>query len=148
MDYSKFCFIKNKNSNELGTICIILNNFEKNENNNNKIIAHIIKICTNALLLSQKNGNDSFNVEIDASNISLKQLDKKLAKNLAITLQQLFPDKLNKCIIYNTPTFFYHFYDIIKIFIDKKTRNKITIMKKSKSVPEDYSYCMSQVSTV
>lgn len=131
MDYSKFCYFDNKE--ELGTVHIILNNYQKhNSNQYNKLITYIVKICTEAWIFSQERGVDLFNVYVNANDISLNKLDRKLGKELAITLQQLFPEKLNKCIIYNTSNIFYYFYDLIKIFIDKKTRKKITIMKKSK----------------
>jgi hypothetical protein len=131
MNYSDFCYLDK--SGKIGSVNIILNLYQKhNCEQYNKLIAHIVKICTEAWLYSQNNGIDMFDVTVNASDISLKKLDRKLAKQLAITLQNLFPEKLHKCTIYNTPNIFYHFYDIIKIFIDKKTRNKITIMKKPK----------------
>lgn len=134
MDYSQFCYLDQRG--EIGNVHIILNLYQKHHADQyNKLIAHIVKICTEAWLFSQERGVDMFDVTVNASDISLKKLDRKLGKELAITLQQLFPEKLNKCVIYNTPNIFYHFYDIIKIFIDKKTRDKITIMKKSK--PDD-----------
>lgn len=137
MDYSKFCYINN--SGDIGVVSIVLNEYQKHSQDQyNKLIAHIVKISTEAWLHSQNNGIDMFDVMVDASNISLKKLDRKLAKELAITLQQLFPEKLHKCIIYNTPNIFYHFYDLIKIFIDKRTRNKVTIVKKSKLDSQDY----------
>lgn len=145
MDYSKFCYFDNKG--ELGTVHIILYNYQKQKMDQyNNLISHIVKICIEALLYSQNKGIDMFDVIVNASDISLKNLDRKLGKDLAITLQQLFPDKLHKCIIYNTPNSFYHFYDLIKIFIDKKTRDKITIMKKSKPDYQDYFHHTSLIS--
>lgn len=132
MDYSQFCYLDQKN--EIGTVHIVLDHYQKHKADQyNKLIAHIVKICTEAWLFSQERGIDMFDVNVNASAISLSKLDRKLGKELAITLQQLFPEKLNRCVIYNTPNIFYHFYDLIKIFIDKRTRAKITIMKKSKS---------------
>lgn len=142
MDYSSFCYLNN--TEELGTVHIILSNFNKEkEDKHDKIIAHVIKICTEAWLFSQEREKDMFDVTVDAENIKIKNMDRKLAKKLTVILQQLFPDKLNKCLIYNTPSIFYHFYDFIKVFIDKKTRDKIQITKKStivSSVNLDHTY--------
>lgn len=148
MDYSSFCYLKN--AEKLGTVHIVLANFRKETDDKyGKFMAHVIKVCTEAWLISQKKGKDIFDVTVDAENIKLKNMDRKLAKNLTITLQQLFPDKLNKCLIYNTPSIFYHFYDLIKVFIDKKTRDKIEITKKVKrkstTVPSANSDHMNQV---
>ena len=138
MDYSQFCYLDQ--SCQLGTVHIILGNYQKHKSDQyNKLVAHIVKICTDAWLLSQERGIDMFDVTVNASDISLKKLDRRLGKELTITLQQLFPEKLHKCVIYNTPKIFYHFYDLIKIFIDKKTRAKIKIMKTPKSDGEDCS---------
>lgn len=131
MDYEQICNL-NKNA-EIGTVCIKINQFnwvkEDKKEQSDKLLSHIVRICTEAWLFSQQNGFDCFNVSVDANNIKMRHLDKKFAQQLSVTLQQLFPERLNCCKIYNAPKIFKTFYEVIKLFIDKRTRKKIVIVK-------------------
>lgn len=131
MDLNEVCFVSQDS--DIGCLNIKISNLTWDKHSDKEMIREellitIIRSCTSALLHSQENNNDFFNVRVDASNLKFKHLDRKLIKLVSESLQTLFPDKLNECHIYNTSKLFNQFYDIIKLFIDKKTRRKITIV--------------------
>jgi len=70
-------------------------------------------------------------VHINMQSISLIHLDKHYTfiKNICILLQEKFPDKLEKCFVYNAPFLFSQLFKIISRFIDKKTQKKIELVK-------------------
>ena len=68
---------------------------------------------------------------MDLKNVGMKIfLDKKIKKIIGITTkisQSYYPELLHKLIIVNAPFIFKTFFQAIKIFLDKKTLNKISI---------------------
>ena len=50
-------------------------------------------------------------------------------KFFAETLKTRFPDKLEKCFVYDVSFVFYQCYSIISNFLDKKTQQKIQLIK-------------------
>jgi hypothetical protein len=130
MDLSNVCSVSQDT--DIGCLHIKIKNLDWDKKSDKEkireeLLINLIRSCTSALLYSQENNNDFFNVKVDASSIKFKHLDRKLIKLISESLQTLFPDKLNKCYIYNTTKLFNQFFDIIKLFIDKKTKQKIII---------------------
>jgi hypothetical protein len=60
--------------------------------------------------------------------VKIKQINYQFVKYLADILKQLFPEKLRKAILVDPPSVFIHSYEIIKKFIDKPTRSKISLV--------------------
>jgi hypothetical protein len=97
------------------------------------LITHIIE-TTNDCLKNRKNNNETncFKIFIDLSNVKLKHADYDFLKMLIPFLENAYPDNLEKMYFQNTPFIFKTVYTIIRRFIDKETRAKITFMKKYK----------------
>ena len=103
-------------------------------NSLNKLISLVVGVITKTLLKSQENGKDFFNVIVfmgdGTSNIS-----KDIYIELGTLLKQLFPDKLNKCLILDPPKIFYSVLSILKHLdlFDKKTSDKVSLLSTGNS---------------
>jgi len=92
------------------------------------VMKHIIDVFETCLMKRQ-----TLNVHLYIKSITLSELDKHLnfIKFFAETLKNKFPDKLEKCFIYDASFMFAQLYNIISCFIDKNTQHKIQIIKNS-----------------
>ena len=88
----------------------------------------IANVITKALLKSQKIKENKFDVLVYLENFKIKQINYQFVKYLADILKQLFPDKLRKTVLIDPPSVFIHSDEIIKKFIDKPTRAKISLI--------------------
>jgi hypothetical protein len=88
----------------------------------------IANVITKALLKSQKIKENKFDVLVYLESFKIKQINYQFVKYLADILKQLFPEKLRKSVIIDPPSVFIHSYEIIKKFIDKPTRAKISLI--------------------
>ena len=93
-----------------------------------RITSFIANVITTALLKSQKIKENKFDVLVYLENFKIKQINYQFVKYLADILKQLFPDKLRKTVLIDPPSAFIHSYEIIKKFIDKPTRAKISLI--------------------
>ena len=93
-----------------------------------RITSFIANVITTALLKSQKIKENKFDVLVYLENFKIKQINYQFVKYLADILKQLFPDKLRKTVLIDPPSVFIHSYEIIKKFIDKPTRAKISLI--------------------
>ena len=93
-----------------------------------RITSFIANVITTALLKSQKIKENKFDVLVYLENFKIKQINYQFVKYLADILKQLFPDKLRKTVLIDPPSDFIHSYEIIKKFIDKPTRAKISLI--------------------
>lgn len=93
-----------------------------------KITSFMANVITKAILKSQKIKENQFDVLVYLNNFKIKQLNYQFIKYLADILKQLFPEKLRKTILIDPPQIFITSYDIIKTFIDKPTRKKISLI--------------------
>jgi hypothetical protein len=93
-----------------------------------KITSFMANVITKAILKSQKMKENQFDVLVYLNNFKIKQLNYQFIKYLADILKQLFPEKLRKTILIDPPQIFITSYDIIKTFIDKPTRKKISLI--------------------
>jgi hypothetical protein len=93
-----------------------------------RITSFIANVITKALLKSQKIKENHFDVLVYLENFKIKQINYQFVKYLADILKQLFPEKLRKTILIDPPSVFIHSYEIIKKFIDKPTRAKISLI--------------------
>ena len=87
----------------------------------------IVESMTNAL-----KDNLTFILHINMENITLLDLEKYMSyfKQLAQTLQMLFPNKLEKGYVYNAPSFIKAAYAVFfKLFMDTVTQKKIIIVE-------------------
>lgn len=99
------------------------------------LLAHLFKTMSNAILFSQQMNQETIDIFVYLDGLKSSHLDVKFAKDMVIMMQQLFPNRLNKCFIYHSPNFFRIFYENISIFIDKQTQSKIEFIRnKTKSL--------------
>jgi hypothetical protein len=86
----------------------------------------------NTILLN----NNNFILHVNMQKLSLGDIDKhqKFINNLSIVLKEKYPDKLLKCYIYNPPFMFKQMFNVISVFIDKETQEKIELVKNVKHI--------------
>lgn len=93
-----------------------------------RVTSFIANVITTAILKSQKIKENKFDVLVYLENFKIKQINYQFVKYLADILKQLFPEKLRKTVLIDPPSVFIHSYEIIKKFIDKPTRAKISLI--------------------
>jgi hypothetical protein len=72
-----------------------------------------------------------FGVHVNTKLLSLSDIDKhyNFIKHMCRTFKDKYPNKLEKCYIYNTSNVFSHLFSIISLFLDKTTKSKLEIVK-------------------
>jgi hypothetical protein len=119
---NKFCFI-DKNA-------IIINyiyfKYLATEQTYSFILIYITNIIDTILL-----NNNELIIYINTKKLTLFDIDKHkiFIQNISCYFQEKYPDKLKKCYVYNAPFVFKHFFNIMSAFIDKKTIDKIELVK-------------------
>lgn len=93
-----------------------------------KITTFIANVATQALLKSQKNGANKFDVLVYMEHFKVGNINYKFVKYLADILKSLFPERLRKATIINPPKFFITSYEIVKTFLDEPTRKKVELV--------------------
>ena len=75
--------------------------------------------------------NSDFILHVNMQKLSLGDIDKhqKFMNNLSIVLKEKYPNKLLKCYIYNAPFMFKQMFNLISVFVDKETQDKIELVK-------------------
>lgn len=126
---------------KLGTLVIDTDNIvqPKTDKEIVKVSSFIANVATRALLKSQSNGIDKFNVLVRLKNFKVKQMNYKFIKYLADILKQLFPEKLNVTTLIDPSPIFVTGWDIVKGFLDPPTRRK---MKFISTIGKDFSHLM------
>lgn len=73
---------------------------------------------------------EGFIVHINMKNVTLSDIDKhlKFIQTISTRLKDKYPNKLIKCYIHNAPFVFSQILNIISLFIDKETREKIQVV--------------------
>ena len=115
---------------EFGTVVFSTKDWiqPSDENQIVRITSFIANVITKALLKSQKIKENKFDVLVYLENFKIKQINYQFVKYLADILKQLFPEKLRKAVLVDPPSIFIHSYEIIKKFIDKPTRAKMSLI--------------------
>jgi len=92
----------------------------------NLITSHMDQI-TNEIVSKYNN----FNVHLNLQSFSIADADKHgtYIRSIASFFADKYPEKLNKCYIYNASFFFETILKIINTFIDKDTLKKIVLIK-------------------
>ena len=118
------------NETDFGTVIITTKNWiqPSDEKEIVRITSFIANVITKALLKSQKINEQKFDVLVYLENFKIKQINYQFVKYLADILKQLFLEKLRKTVLIDPPSVFIHSYEIIKKFIDKPTRAKISLI--------------------
>lgn len=95
----------------------------------NLVMEHLINVTKQAIAHSSP-----VNIYVSLKSLTLSDLDKHrdFFLNMIKFFSDNFPNILNECFLYQTPSIFSQIYKIISIVIDKVTRNKIHIVKNKK----------------
>jgi CRAL/TRIO domain len=71
-----------------------------------------------------------FILHINSNHLTMMDIDKYylFIKNISIIMKESFPNKMDKCFVYNAPFIFSKLFSILSVFIDKNTLQKIKIV--------------------
>jgi hypothetical protein len=71
-----------------------------------------------------------FIVHANIKNLTILELDKHkyFIQNMSGYLKDKYPQKLQKCYIYNAPIIFSQVYNFVSLFVDKETLSKIQLV--------------------
>lgn len=119
---NNFCFISENNNIKINyRFFKLLNKFLSSE----YLLNYIINIIQSVL-----NHNNLFNIHANIKSLNLVDIDKHklFIQHMASILKDKFPDKLDFCYIYEAPFVFAQLYNLLSIFIDKKTQKKIKLV--------------------
>jgi len=85
-------------------------------------------ICSHIEKILKK--HNSFSVYLNLKMLSLVDIDKhkNFIQYLSTFLKDKYPQKMDKCYIYNAPFVFSQLFHIISMFIDKETQSKIIVL--------------------
>lgn len=132
-NYHDFCYLGNHDIFKIGVIIIQGNQFHK-QSDYDDLVNYISELTEETIKISERNyGKPNFIICADLKKTTLKNVDMKFIKKIIPTLQDKYPDRLEKCIIRNIPIFFKMVYSIICPLIDKVTRKKIYFEKKNEN---------------
>ena len=90
------------------------------------IIQHILTVIDEILKI-----HSLFTVHVYMKSLTIAEIDKHktFIYTLANTMKLQCPDKLDTCFVYKAPFIFSHLYNMISMFIDKETQDKIKIIE-------------------
>lgn len=105
---------------------------KRNRSIYDELIKHVVDVITKA--------NESFDMYVNMDKIKPLQLDFDFIKDFIILLQNLFPNRLNKCYILNCSILCKTLYDNFKFFIDKKNHPKIEFIMQTPTAVKPSNY--------
>jgi len=94
---------------------------------NQEMITVFMTVFTEALLLSQSNNVQFYDVLVDCKGTTRKNLNKKFCKDLISIMKSTFNNTLGRCVIFNTNQLFRTLYSLFTSLIDKPTKEKIKV---------------------
>lgn len=131
-DITKLIYVKEDpvGADNIATFVIDTDNWKQPQTDEEivKITTFIANVATQALLKSQKNGANKFDVLVYMEHFKVGNLNYKFVKYLADILKSLFPERLRKATIVDPPKFFITSYEIVKTFLDEPTRKKVELV--------------------
>ena len=74
--------------------------------------------------------HEGFVVHINMKHLTIKDVDKhkNFIQDISIFFKETYPNKMIKCFIYNAPFVFSQILNIVSLFIDKETLQKIELV--------------------
>lgn len=124
--YNKIIYIDNKPNTRtyinvnLGYLSLI------DKDNKDELLTYMLKLISDTILLTQKNGFQTICINVYTNNVSMKYLDPIFIRNFVTNVQLLFPDRLHECFVYNlSKNLRFIFENVVFKLIDSKTKNKI-----------------------
>lgn len=91
------------------------------------ILNYLVTSLDNMLIMNSK-----FIVHLNMKNLTITDIDKHkiFIQEMADCFKNRYPQKLEKCYVYNAPFIFSQIYNMIGVFIDKETQQKIELVNK------------------
>lgn len=124
--YENLIKITDLETKKTATVSIVVRNFPTNPDNK-ELITVFIAIFTKALLISQSNNIQVYDVLVDCEGTTSKNINKQFGKDLIYAMKKVFNNTLGSCIIFNTNQLFKAVYTIFSPLIDKPTKKKIRV---------------------
>ena len=130
--------VRNGNWNDIfkGICCIKENNIVLNYIYfkyiaNDETYSYIMNHITNNINQILQTNNE-FSVHVNMKSLTIVDIDKhkEFVQQISLFLKDNYPDKLEKCYVYNAPFMFSNFFNIVSMFIDKETQKKIELVNK------------------
>ena len=130
--------VRNGNWNDIfkGLCCIKENNIVLNYIYfkyiaNDETYSYIMNHITNNIDQILQTNNE-FSVHVNMKSLTIVDIDKhkEFVQQISLFLKDNYPDKLEKCYVYNDPFMFSNFFNIVSMFIDKETQKKIELVNK------------------
>ena len=130
--------VRNGNWNDIfkGLCCIKENNIVLNYIYfkyiaNDETYSYIMNHITNNIDQILQTNNE-FSVHVNMKSLTIVDIDKhkEFVQQISLFLKDNYPDKLEKCYVYNAPFMFSNFFNIVSMFIDKETQKKIELVNK------------------
>ena len=92
---------------------------------NECLIEYIMNVFKETLLYHK-----NFSLHMNSNHLTMMDIDKYylFIKNISLIMKESFPNKLDKCFVYNAPFIFSKLFSILSVFIDKATLQKIQIV--------------------
>ena len=92
---------------------------------NESLIEYIMNVFKETLLYHK-----NFSLHMNSNHLTMMDIDKYylFIKNISLIMKESFPNKLDKCFVYNAPFIFSKLFSILSVFIDKATLQKIQIV--------------------
>ena len=130
--------VRNGNWNDIfkGICCIKENNIVLNYIYfkyiaNDETYSYIMNHITNNINQILQTNNE-FSVHVNMKSLTIVDIDKhkEFIQQISLFLKDNYPNKLEKCYVYNAPFMFSNFFNIVSMFIDKETQKKIELVNK------------------
>lgn len=130
--------VRNGNWNDIfkGICCIKENNIVLNYIYfkyiaNDETYSYIMNHITNNINQILQTNNE-FSVHVNMKSLTIVDIDKhkEFIQQISLFLKDNYPNKLEKCYVYNAPFMFSNLFNIVSIFIDKETQKKIELVNK------------------
>jgi len=128
---------KNQHMDGRAIINIELNKEVKiSKKDNAQVVSFIITTINKALETSKIISNiEEFAIIVELKHYKKSKFGVHLPVALAKTLKVLFPNRLHKCYLRNSPMVFRCVFRLIYPLLDKDTRKKIFFIKGNKEIP-------------
>merc|ERR1711879_28403 len=84
--------------------------------------------------LSGMHGMGKAMIIVDLQNITWNSLDGDALKDILLTAQNYFPERLGAMVMWKPPTIFFLIWKMVSPFVDVKTRSKIQMIYKPKEM--------------
>lgn len=127
--YENIIRIADIETKKIATVSIVIKYFptQLTQLDIKELLTVFISTFTEALLISQRNKVNKFDVLVDCEGSSTKNVNYDFGKNLITLTKHTFNDNLGRCVIFNTNSAVRTVYKIVKPLIDKDTRQKIKV---------------------